>query len=358
VISTAGHFGVYVLAGAGNDLVCSPADDPEVQVSRGHVIQGGDGDDTLDIEGDSTDLVPGPGDDTIYVPPLGTAHEPGVSVYFDDSVPGVDIDVPDGTIDGEGHDVFTGTPYFVGTTGGPDAFTGSSGRDFFASSSPRPDAPGEPTDIIHGYGGDDVLYGFQARIFAGSGDDRVWGWDNDVHGGSGKDRIAGWQGGHLEGGDGADTIDSEFPLDEPPDISIDDFRIDGGRGSDELYLTSAYDGGYEPCSFCSSTLNGGPGTDVLSLRHTAGAIRADLALATARYGDTVTRVAHFEGIDGSAKSDVLFGNAGPNRLDGGGGADLLVGRGGHDVLTGGKGHDVADGGHGHDRCVAEVRRGC
>jgi Ca2+-binding RTX toxin-like protein len=87
-------------------------------------------------------------------------------------------------------------------------------------------------------------------------------------------------------------------------------------------------------------------------------VTVDLALGTATGWGADTLVA-IEDVIGSARDDVLRGDAGPNALEGGSGDDELAGRAGDDVLTGGPGSgDAADGGEGTDPCDAESETAC
>ena len=164
VISTAGYLNVKVLAGGGDDLVCTDGGSTVVGSGAGEVL-GGSGDDTLVasasasrsdlalLEGEGGDdvlqvergaayLRPGAGDDQIHVPaaPELENGSPTIWVSFGLDVAHIDVDVPAGTVDGEGHDTFTGVMGFEGTSG-PDVFKGGPAADFFTRRSHRRGSP-------------------------------------------------------------------------------------------------------------------------------------------------------------------------------------------------------------------------
>jgi hypothetical protein len=69
-------------------------------------------------------------------------------------------------------------------------------------------------------------------------------------------------------------------------------------------------------------------------------VNVDLTRATQRNGDASgDTLIGIESVAGSAKNDLLSGDAVANSLTGNGGNDSLNGRGGKDVLTGGSGSD-------------------
>ena len=157
------------------------------------------------------------------------------------------------------------TQFFFGTTGA-DVLYGSDSYD--------------PTiawdDIIHGFGGADVIY-------AGAGDDWVWSstlstLGGHFYGGAGDDVLVGYGGSDwLQGDDGGDILIG----------GADNDTLIGGDGADQLWGLESHD-----------WLNGGPGADIL-----VGGEGFDSLVA---------------GVD--SERDVLIGEAGPDRY--------LVGEGG------------------------------
>jgi Ca2+-binding RTX toxin-like protein len=383
VISTNGFAYVDVFAGGGDDVVCTRTGDPPGVTVQGQVygeggndtlissatdpldrpaLIGGDGDDLLQVDAGAAGLSPGPGDDTLR----GPAHlrlvdgRPEVFVGFGLHVPAVDIDVPAGTVDGEGHDTFTGQMGFGGTQGA-DVFTGGPGPDFYSDGAAF-DNPDPGSDAVTGGGGDDVLAVVRGTVRGGPGDDTLYGGHGKTQGGPGRDSIYVAEGGHVSGGPGADVITTEIDVEDGPAFPTKPFVLDGGAGPDRIFVTSPSDqGGFHPCpptKVCSFRVDGGPGADVLSFQRTGGDVHLDLARGRATYVGGHATVREFEAVEGSARADILRGTRRGDHLDGNGGPDRLFGRGGRDLLHGGNGHDVAFGGPGRDRCVAEVRHSC
>ncbi len=385
VMSSAGHLDVNVLAGGGDDLVCTdgghhpnsfprnsvhggPGDDTLVASSAAPssssvaILEGEDGDDVLKVDAGLATLFPGPGDDTISVPQATARGQSSGFVEFDEQLPGVTIDVPAGTIDGEGHDTFTGSLGFAGTVGA-DVFEGGPGPDSFYDFYSGFDSPDPATDVVNGRGGDDVLESFHARIDGGAGDDSLTGGRGVLRGGPGSDHLHVEAGGRADGGAGADLIDTEIDDEDMPRIGLGRFDLAGGAGPDTILLTSPDGEGvshvrcYSP-SRCRFSADGGPGADVLSLEYIGGRAHLDLATGRGAFFGAHATVRRFEKVEGSPYADVLRGTAHADHLDGNGGPDRLFGRGGPDLLHGGEGHDMAFGGPGRDRCVAEVRHSC
>lgn len=97
-----------------------------------------------------------------------------------------------------------------------------------------------------------------------------------------------------------------------------------------------------PISASTLTVDGGAGSDTLSLAGNRSAMIVDLAAGTAK-GTTIgsLRLKNVENIYGGEAADTLSGNIGANVINAGGGDDTLVGLGGADQLTGGAGKDTA-----------------
>ena len=203
-------------------------------------------------------------------------------------------------------------------------------------------------DIVHAYGGDDVL-------------DGTWQGSDQMYGGDGNDLIyttggqvtsterADWGDDYAEGGQGRDVIYTGFAWDSVWGGQDDDL-ITTGAGNDYAHGGDGND-----------VLAGSEGEDVLS-----GGIGDDVLLGDGHvipwFSDqryeinynnwTVSVVrddsggAHvsFEGIDQAASDIASF----RDNLHGGDGNDVLIGGGGDDVLHGDAGEDNLDGGSGND----------
>lgn len=200
-------------------------------------------------------------------------------------------------------------------TDGDDDLVGTDGPDVIDG--------GEGNDRIRGLGGDDVLCGGPGsdRLAGGAGDDRLFGQqderrvaDTDYHE---------WYGDRLSGGPGDDLLDGGL------DDEGDESRVEG---------------------------------DAVDYRHSAAAIRLDLAAGTATGEGRDTIVAGIRRAVGSEHADVLVGTEDDDHLSGWGGRDRIEGRGGDDLLESNDGlretsgtsdsHGaVLDGGDGNDQLV-------
>lgn len=162
--------------------------------------------------------------------------------------------------------------------------------------------------VVNGHEGDDLIIGSHGddTLNGGAGDDVIYGRaGNDViSGGEGNDE--------LYGNAGADRIDG----------GLGDDYLDGGNGRDLLRGGQGND-----------VLLGGNGNDVLR-----GGEGEDLLVG----GNGRDRMF------GGADNDVLAGGNGRDLLRGGSGDDILLGENGADRLHGGSGNDILLGGLGRD----------
>lgn len=151
--------------------------------------------------------------------------------------------------------------------------------------------------------------------------------------GDGNDVFNGGKHGEIVGdGPGTDLYklgagnDTFAPVPESG-VSGDD-KVDGGRGTDVIYLIS---------SAAPTIIN------LDSVAHDGNA--AQSAVSTDIGTDTVTG---FENAVGGSGQDRIYGTAGANKLIGGDENDVLLGLGGDDDLQGGDDVDLLDGGAGKD----------
>lgn len=173
---------------------------------------------------------------------------------------------------GDGDDVIdlTGNPgQVVATFGGDDLVIGSSGSDTVCL--------GNGADVFRGKGGadeadggdgDDRLLGGGSddRLFGGGGNDLIkgHGGDDELEGGSGNDVLRGSSGAdHISGGPGNDLVKGGSGPDRlnggdatTSNASSGDDRVNGNRGSDRLWSNWS-PGDFDP----DGTLNGGAGYD-------------------------------------------------------------------------------------------------
>lgn len=337
----------------GVDATIVDAGEPVLEGTEGDdVIWAGEGDDVVDGQGGNDLICTGGGNDTISG---GTGQDriwPGAGddavdggdfwdwIEFEGST-GVRLDLPAGTVTGEGADTVTGIEHTHGTPYA-DVLIGDEFDNFFhgGAGNDRLDG-GTSEDLLHGEEGDDVLlprYG-----------------DDTADGGAGYDHIS--YAGHPYGvevdlvagfGDSFEPDDrdqlSSFELvtgSSHADVLRGDLgtELRGSGGNDVLRPSGADD-----------LLIGGPGQDAVDFEEAIHTVKASLVtgIATGLGGvDTLVKV---EGLFGSPYADVLVGNGLANQLRGDDGADLVRGNGGDDALFGGGGNDELRGGEGRDTC--------
>jgi Ca2+-binding RTX toxin-like protein len=224
--------------------------------------------------------------------------------------------------------------------------------------------------IISGPGNDNIAGGGTqgVTLFGAAGNDTLAGGlgNDSIVGGLGNDRFFegndGTNGADVfVGSDGIDVIDYSgrsggtiVNLDgtandgeggtEQDDIGIDIENIIGGQANDTLTGSARNNviiGGPG-----NDSIHGGAGFDTLSYGPVNGDVVAQLPIGT----DTADFLGgngvgtdseldvifgDIENLTGGSGLDSLTGNSGPNELVGGGGADTLLGLGGDDVLEGG-----------------------
>ena len=182
---------------------------------------------------------------------------------------------------------------------------------------------------------------------------------------------------HIDGGDGADTLDGFAHRtgwlrltggagDDRLLASVSTgSNLDGGDGSD--VLTGGAGGDVLDGGAGDDAIEGGPGRDSLSYRDRDAGIWVDLALGIGGGPGEHDLLGGVEEVNGSDSApdvllggpsgdtlnghqgrDVIDGRAGDDRLDGGAGGDTLTGGAGRDSLRGLSGSDVLDGGEGDD----------
>ncbi|MEK0083400.1 M10 family metallopeptidase C-terminal domain-containing protein [Benzoatithermus flavus] len=101
-------------------------------------------------------------------------------------------------------------------------------------------------------------------------------------------------------------------------------------------------------------LDGGAGTDTISVEVSGVATKIDLATGTATRGSELDRLYGIENAIGSAYGDEIRGSGGANELRGLAGNDLLFGGAGNDAIYGGVGDDRITGDSGYDRMYGEA----
>ena len=257
---------------------------------------------------------------------------------------------------GGGNDTITAGEGVNNVSGGAgdDTISAGAGNDTLSGNAGN--------DVINGGDGSDTIYGdddtFSAvtdgadRIDGGTGNDRIYGGggNDTLYGGDGNDSLTGGKGAdYLEGGAGNDSLDGFGDYygseDNLPDVLI------AGAGDDSL--TAGY----------GDTVDGGSGTDSLSLDLSAGSTGLNVDFRQLTSGATLTiggasigGIEFLSRVSGTRFDDVLVAGAvqGVNgiNLNGGDGNDDLTGSTGVDWIYGGTGNDILRGGIGRDPNVS------
>ncbi len=202
----------------------------------------------------------------------------------------------------------------------------------------------------------------QLVLFGGAGDDSLTGGDlaDTLTGGDGNDSLDGHLGpDSLDGGDGNDTYvvrDAAAQITDSSGIdTIQSFLNSYALGTGFENLTFAGKGVFTGAGneldniitggASSDNLNGAAGMDTLN-----GGGSNDTLLG-GDDNDQLNGGTGNDSLDGQSGDDVLDGGAGSDILAGGDGADGLMGGTGTDILTGGAGADNLAGGTGADKFI-------
>lgn len=321
-----GEVATIVLGGGDDDVLGTPGDDVVV-LGGGNDYYHGDagGHDTVCGGPGNDDIRTGAGNDTVLA---GTGNDivangtgrnrtsggAGLDELDFDVASGITLDLTARTATGAVNDAFSSVEVFQGTPG-DDKVLGSDRSDTFRSTEGR--------DRVWGADGDDSLsVAGNAVVRAGRGADLVFAQGAaTAYGGDGRDRF---------------LVESGSP------------RVLGQQGDD--YFTFQFP--------ATPTVDGGEGSDRLSLATLTAALTLDLTAGTGAAGLLGFTVASLEEVVGTPFADSISGDQRANRLSGRGGLDDLRGRAGDDVLLGGTDDDTAHGGAGSDRCVAETVSRC
>ncbi len=327
---------------------------------------GGDGDDTLILEGNQRlYALGGEGNDTIRL--IAGSNSFAVGGGGDDTIEINSEGIDNQVFGDEGDDnvvVTNGNRLAVFTEQGDDTVVFNGGSRSYART-------GVGQDTITVNGGSDLIVsaeeGFDTinindgtNILAGGGSDgdaiTVFGGTNPIAlGESGNDHlkyVAGTMA-ILSGGDGDDLIEaSGRNADLYGDDGDDQYKILPTAATAPFQLRLRELQFIDPNNFESEAR----GSDSIDL--SAFAIGASLDLRTTEMVQGVIAgqielflTGSFEDIVGTDGNDTLTGTRKNNRLEGRGGDDTLIGLAGEDTLVGGTGNDLLDGGTGDDAYV-------
>lgn len=330
----AGFLGGVLLGQDGDDTLDGDKGDDDLYGGAGaDVILGGDGDD--DLRGaDGDDSLSGGDDNDILSGGAGADTVDGGAGA--DTIFAAAGDVVDG---GAGLDVLRVEADFADQTLSEDddgfIFTSADGilrvndveRFEFSDQTL---SEGDLDDILNPVieepdNGDPLTAGDDGEVIIGSSaPETVTGGagEDSLDGGGGSDSLAGGVGAdELFGNQGNDTLRGGAGADE----------MDGGAGRDKLV------GGGD-----ADTLNGGGGDDTLR-----GGADSDVLLGG--FGsDALRGGGGGDDLNGGSGRDDARGGTGADLVRGGGGADNLNGGGGADIINGGRGADTLKGGGGKD----------
>ena len=355
-----------VSTGAGDDFITVTAASNGLTLP---LIDGGAGNDTIQILGTSADQVfGGDGDDRILTNAGNDIIDAGAgndtvdggantdTASYASAASGVTVSLALATAQdtvGAGTDTLSAIENLTGSgfddvltgDGANNLLTGGSGNDTLDGGAGNDSLlGGASNDTLIGGLGNDALDGgadvdtasyataasgvtvslalATAQNTVGAGRDTLSAIENLT--GSGFNDVLTGDGGNnlLTGGNGNDTLDGGAGNDS----------LLGGAGNDTLT------GGLG-----NDVLDGGADIDTASYAAATSGVTVSLALATAQntVGAGTDTLSAIENLTGSGFNDVLTGDGGNNRLAGGAGNDTLDGGAGNDTLDGGANTDTA-----------------
>lgn len=333
---------LVINTGAGNDsVIVSGNFDPTHLAYNTIHINGGDGDDTVDMSGLTSDhrivFHGGGGNNEV----IGTLRPQDV-VDNETNGPPTDQGGSNGTGDsgnnnGDGTDQNQG-----GGSGGDDQCAGDYHGHSEGMPIPTDQVPSLPlqpigteaadvmigtegADVLSGLGGDDLILGNDGAdtIKAGAGDDLV-------KGGAGDDVILGNEGNDdLFGGSGNDLITGDAGNDR---LFGDDGNdvLEGGAGGDTVYGGAGDDRIIANVADGDDTYWGDAGEDTLDYSAISANITADLGNGLMQHGSVSSSQSGtdatfaFENFIGGSGNDTIIASSVANVMDGGAGNDTYV----------------------------------
>lgn len=295
-----------VYGGIGNDIL-------EIDASgAGHIVDGGDGNDSVTVERMNGTLSGGAGYDSLTIDVV----ERRVSVVELDLATGVLATPGDiNSIDA----IVSGFEEIIGEDVGRDEILGSSAGERILGRGGN--------DVLAGRGGDDELLG-------GPGNDTLEGGSGDdlLHGGAGTDR--------LNGGAGTDT--ASYATAVP--------ALAGGA-------VAAGNFGGVTVNLQTGSATGGSGSDTLiGIENVIGGVGNDVLTGDDR-ANVLSGAAGNDRLVGQAGDDVLILGAGDDTADAGAGDDTIVADIGNATISGGAGVDVLDLGNLQGDIVVDLAAG-
>ncbi|WP_317624732.1 calcium-binding protein [Rhodalgimonas zhirmunskyi] len=307
--------------GTGSGAMHGQLGNDYLELRTSGALYGGLGDDTLVVNahggGDGHIIFGGDGNDSVTVSRIGSSTTPG-TINGGDGSDRLSIEVRDfSTTSDERLDLNlrSGVMQSFST----DRFGESVAQINARVSNFEEIITSDMRDLVNGTDSGE-------RFVSRSGNDTVYahGGNDELFGGDGNDILDGGEGDDLlHGGAGVDTLR-------------------GGNGIDTAsYINAA------PGTLDGSVVAGNFGGVQLTLGEGAAA-----GIASTAAGNDILYA--IENVIGSSANDQINGNNGENALYGGDGNDTLFGYGGNDILVTGKGNDYAEGGDGNDLFVLDL----
>ncbi len=369
-ISASTFTGVVTLSGAGG------ADRLTASATKGSVLNGVDGNDTLIGGGGNDTISGGLGDDSLnggsgtsdQLREVGDANLTLSNILLTglgtDTLASFESANLTGGAGGNilNASAFTGLAVTLSGGGGADTLIGSATKSNVLNGDAGNDTltggsladtinGGDGTDSLIGGAGNDKLYGQDGdndALCGGTGSDLLDGGTgtgdkvvesynvsfkltNTLLTGNGTDTLAGTEAASLTGGISANSIDASA-------FTAGPVTLIGGDGNDTLIGGSGND-----------SLQGDVGSDVLKGRDGNDLLNgANDTLTTGTDNDTLNGGNGDDTLNGGIGNDALSGYAGNDVLNGGAGADTLYGGDGNDALLGGADNDKLLGGNDDD----------
>jgi Ca2+-binding RTX toxin-like protein len=301
-------------------------------------INGGDGNDTVDISGLTSDhrivFHGGGGDDHV----IGTLRPQDV-VDSQTAPSGGDQGGSSGSGGGQdgGHHDSSGDDNYHCSSGEDHGQNGGDGTPIQPADIPGMPAPHIGTagdDVMIGASGDNVLSGLDGDdlILGNDGADTLKAGDGDdlVKAGAGDDVVFGNEGNDdLFGGEGRDLITGDGGDDRLFGDAADD-ALEGGTGNDIVYGGAGNDRIIATVGDGDDTYFGDTEEDTLDYAAISANITADLGNGISHHGSVMSAqsgtdtVFGFEDFIGGSGNDTIIASAVANVMDGGGGNNTFV----------------------------------
>ena len=251
---------------------------------------------------------------------------------------------------GSGNDTLYGGDGDDWLTGGihNDNLMGQGGNDFLLGGVNN----GEGDDTLDGGDGNDTLNGGNDNdtLTGGAGNDSIYdgglGSTTNINGDDGDDfiNLDGPASGTVNGGAGTDILSISFFTGSITGFTISNVEILDTNGSNSFNGKASQFNAFNTIRYDAAHLNSGV---TLNLAATGGSTTLNLSTKLNDSGGrpvTVNGSTDAEAISGGGLGDTLNGNGGGDTLNGGDGADTLNGGSGNDFLNGQAGIDLLYGG--------------